>query len=180
MDIPSEYSDAADRDRRDEYLATFRRIPDEAVLAMAGKHFNMGDPYQCVCGWAFRVALAAEIPVAVTMTDEKHKWLSSAELCQHVYGGSSGEWHEIYFGVVDADVMPLVEQAFIMRLQEATCRMHVHAPTLKGWCDSESEGAAPEVESVPWLRTHGRAHYAAAALRASNRPRPEATTDDLG
>ena len=35
----------------------FKSIPDEVILDMATRDFNMGESKSCVCGWAFRAGI---------------------------------------------------------------------------------------------------------------------------
>lgn len=101
------------------YLKTLRRIPDDAILDMATREFDMGDPETCICGWAFAEALA--IAAGAPAEDVKScDWVTNA-MCCNVFGGTQQEWLDIFGGVTSETTMPLIELAFVHRVEEA-CR----------------------------------------------------------
>lgn len=105
------------------YLKTLRRIPDDIILSMATRNFDMLVPNVCLCGWAWREALdhaSKEKRAALTVGDDTAMrfdsvWCYTDNGCRKAFGGTSAEWSSIYG---DAD-MPVVETAFTVRLEEA-------------------------------------------------------------
>lgn len=83
------------------YLKTLRRVPDDVILAVAGRPLNLGDGESCLCGWFVREALARIRSVDATEIRGVEDGTTSYERCTDLYGGSQTEWYDIYAGVAD-------------------------------------------------------------------------------
>ncbi len=104
----------------------FRSIPDDVILDMATREFNMWNPNSCVCGWAMRAGLdkltdAGFGPVARNIESRNMLWCGSPQsdkaCCEMFNGATRAEWFEVYNGVTYD--LPIVEEAFVERLNEA-------------------------------------------------------------
>lgn len=98
------------------FLQTLRRLPDDVVLDMATREFQMGEPDTCVCGWAIRHALARRLDVAPEDVNGDTVSVHSEE---KLYGGTWQEWYSIFQGVCGDVDLPLIELAFVIRVDEA-------------------------------------------------------------
>lgn len=105
---------------------TFKRIPDDIILYIAGSELDLGDPKTCVCGWALNAAILAGTKRAKAFKerfslypDINDPMSSGPDEMVHVFGGEPWEWAIIYYGVVMRDVTPFIELAFLRRLQKA-------------------------------------------------------------
>jgi hypothetical protein len=104
------------------YLDTLRRLPDDVVLDMAGREFDMDSYTTCVCGWAVRIELAKQTRGATPDNQDVRGWVP--ETCEDLFGGTTQEWNSIFHGVLawgsgDYDILPLIELAFTIRVDEA-------------------------------------------------------------
>ena|SRR6185503_3398691 len=98
------------------YLTTLRRIPDDVILSMATREFQMYDPPSCICGWAMREDLLAA-------TGSQGGGHSGPVRCAARFGGTEQEWGAIFGGVTDTyGVLPRIEMAFVRRVDEAVQR----------------------------------------------------------
>lgn len=105
------------------YLRTLQLVPDDVILEMATRDFNMRSADSCLCGWAVREGLAALASLPV----DDFRILPTATLyvpaeCQRLYGGSLSEWRAIFFDVVDSGHFPAIERAFVERIEQAVER----------------------------------------------------------
>jgi hypothetical protein len=95
-------------------LRTLRRIPDDVILTMATRQFFMGDPDECVVGWAIR-----DMGLPQKSYDE-HEAVTA-------FGGTYDEWRDVYIGVCyfmprgwdRRPCFPEIELAFVQRVDEA-------------------------------------------------------------
>jgi hypothetical protein len=98
-----------------KFLTTFRRIPDDVMLSIASREFDMNNGTTCICGWALREAIgeatgvSAE-DVALSFFDVPYS------LCKN-YGGTFEEWTDLYTGVTNYNINS-IELAFVLRLDE--------------------------------------------------------------
>jgi hypothetical protein len=104
------------------YLKTLRRLPDDVVLDMATREFEMGLGDTCVCGWALRAGLSlanGETPDEVQLFGGPSlRDTAVTEDLAKEFGGQRGEWEDIWDGVCMGD-LPDIELAFAIRLDEA-------------------------------------------------------------
>ena len=106
-----------------DYLQTFRRLPDDVVLAVAGREIDPGSPQRCLCGWAIREALARELNLPASEIDPYEYVYRppmagiNGELAKR-YGGRVEEWHNIFSGIVLPGSEADVELAFTTRVLE--------------------------------------------------------------
>ena len=114
------------------YLETLRRLPDDVVLDMATREFDMVWGHLCLCGWAMRAALsrangkAPDEFGAVDVGSPVHGLVEK-------FGGTVAEWSAIYWGVtpvmestyyddpLSGHIMD-IELAFVYRVEEACGR----------------------------------------------------------
>jgi hypothetical protein len=99
------------------YLKTLRRLPAHVVLEIAGGDLLLGSAPSCVCGLAYRTALAYATRTSLERVRIPNLLETTYDACAQVFGGTSLEWHHIFYGVVDHR-MPAIEYAFVTRLQE--------------------------------------------------------------
>lgn len=107
------------------FRATLDRLPDEIALAIGSRLFDLGEPMQCVCGWAVREAIARE--VAVTADDVSESMVYGPdfngsgvkEQCVQRFGGTDDDWDDIFGGVCDHRAAPLIEEALFDRVMAA-------------------------------------------------------------
>jgi hypothetical protein len=104
------------------YLTTLRRLPDDVVLDIATRDLDLWRPCRCVCGWAVRAGLARS---SGDWTEERTGdavltgRISVLSAMEQMYGGTLDEWQEVFVGVVQPLQLPLIEHAFVLRLDEA-------------------------------------------------------------
>lgn len=125
------------------YLKTLRRIPDEIILDMGTRAFDMKEPTTCVCGWALRIAIAPILGRTAEMIDpewdgSRHTTIPVPDSrliedgvtlrCGKFWGGVE-EWEAVFNGVLPFDGenpysghLPEIERAFVERLDEAVRR----------------------------------------------------------
>lgn len=118
------------------YLKTLRRIPDNIVLSLATRNFEMTNPASCLTGWALREAVGAlRGQPAEDVPGNQYLW----ESCSEQFGGTDDEWRRIFDGVCCAGDsekknsagycmgcgggdthghLPLIEEAFARRVAE--------------------------------------------------------------
>lgn len=107
------------------YLKTLRRIPNDVMLAVGTREFAMGEGDSCLCGWAIRekVAECRELADAGTLHVADVGVMGSnfreIEKCVELFGGRYADWEAIYWGVVRSSTVPLIEEAFTLRVMEA-------------------------------------------------------------
>lgn len=123
------------------YLKTLRRIPDEIILDMGTREFEMGSSSACVCGWALRAALAPILSLAphriapewdgsayssCQVDDPRLEMYGVVERCVNFWGGTHDEWYALFTGVIPPynglplrGRLPEIERAFVERLNEA-------------------------------------------------------------
>lgn len=112
------------------FLTTLRRIPDDIVLSVASRDFEMGSGYSCLLGNTLREVLVA---CAAAPAFDKAGWcwptVAHAELHDR-FGGEYSEWKNIYYGVLprsawkesgipEAGRLRQIEEAFTIRVMEA-------------------------------------------------------------
>lgn len=104
------------------YLKTLRRLPDEVVLDMATREFDMDAYDHCLCGWAIRGALSymdgctpEEVDSDVVAGQGNG---SVPRGLAERYGGEVEAWKTIFVGVQGAR-LPTIERAFVERVAEA-------------------------------------------------------------
>lgn len=95
-----------------QYLETLRRVPDDVILSVATREFDMPNPRTCLCAWLVREQLAQQHDTAA---DDEVGWAIDEKV---LFGGTSSEWAEIYVGVLDRR-LPAIELAFVDRVAEA-------------------------------------------------------------
>lgn len=135
MTMPTRRRRRATIDQRDP--TRYRRVPDDIILSVASREFEMGDNASCVCGWIVREAVARLRNVAAEMVDlsdtimlpNGEEFYLSKEGCHMIFGGSRLGWEEIFHGVTgisDFDptyegnpAVPDIERAFMNRVMEA-------------------------------------------------------------
>lgn len=103
------------------YLKTMLLVPDEVWLRVAGEEIEPTSEDTGVCGWVLRHALSrATDPVVVDEVVAKQRagvvnWLAdTGEGLGRLYGDPSG-WRAVYWDILYADTLPLIEEAFTLR-----------------------------------------------------------------
>ena len=111
------------------YLDTLMRIPDDVILAMGTREFDMWEPSECVCGWALREGLARAPGYASVNADDVNQYRladgtrfvgGTVDRCVGVFGGRYAEWNTIFGDAVDRP--DAVELAFVKRFAIAATR----------------------------------------------------------
>lgn len=109
------------------YLTTLRRIPDEVILDMATREFQMFSARSCVCGWALRGGLS----LLNGKTPDEFDVNGNPAAMAARFGGTDEEWRAIFIGVTAgcgtpgcgvcraAGKLPDIELAFVHRVAEA-------------------------------------------------------------
>jgi hypothetical protein len=100
-------------------LGMLRRVPDRIILAVMGRHVVLSDGNACLCGWFVREKLAEIGNVAAEQTNIYTEADSVPSQCAHFFGGLRFGWSDIYNGVVDRGNRPVIERAFVQRIDEA-------------------------------------------------------------
>lgn len=120
-----------------EYFHTLMRVPRDVILAVVAREILLGDGDTCVCGWVLREAIARCAKLAaeqVAVSNRLDRQLAERcnipsstslgdvpALCAAMFGGSTGEWKLIYYGVIDtAAIVRDIELAFMARVEVAT------------------------------------------------------------
>lgn len=102
------------------FLKTLRLLPKHVILEIAGSELDLLVGNYCVCGLAYKSAIAKALKVDITDVDSHmHRGTDESipSACARVFGGTPVEWADIYFGVTNQN-MPAIELAFVQRLQE--------------------------------------------------------------
>lgn len=100
-------------------LQLLRRVPDDIILALGCREFDMGDGDCCICGWAVREALARVRSVAAEQIMGDDGWDCRAySTCAALFGGSEEDWRRLYYDVDNPWKLPDIEAAFAQRLNE--------------------------------------------------------------
>jgi hypothetical protein len=106
--------------RVEAFLDTLRLVPDDIILSMATRDFNMESPLKCLCGWAVQEMI---LQLAFNNCDRKNlRHLQSESVLaavRRIYGGTIWEWQGIFLGVMNFVNIELIELAFVLRLDEA-------------------------------------------------------------
>lgn len=111
-------------------LATLRRVPDRIILATMGREYDEWSNSSCLCGWFVREKLAEIQNVGASTTtlptypvQPGQTWVpgvrNSHEVCAEMFGGSVAAWEDIWMGVTNGEVIPVIERAFVRRVDEA-------------------------------------------------------------
>ena len=103
----------------------FKSLPDDVVLDMATREFEMEDSQQCVCGWAFRAGM--EKLKDSEFSGLFSRWIEGSGFeedtmdgCFHLYNQANEyEWGLLYKAVTDNDLLPLIELEFVNRVVQA-------------------------------------------------------------
>jgi len=107
-------------------LKLLRLVPDDIILSIATRDFNMIDGASCLCGWVVRETLARirNVPIHTSVMDS----IAPESMCCELYGGDRGDWEDVFAGVMRDETelewspnrMNLidVELALITRLNE--------------------------------------------------------------
>jgi hypothetical protein len=98
-----------------EYRETLERVPDDIMLALGSRDFNMHSTDACVAGWALRESLSRLGGIRTAEQIELQDTRDVPLLCASIYGGDEEEWENIFNGVAD-ERLPLIERAFIDRM----------------------------------------------------------------
>lgn len=88
-----------------KYLKTLKKIPDDIVLSMATREFNMVNPCTCICGWALREAI---------MQNGEEDDICGVIGAVSRFGGTYQEWSKLSWDSYNKT--ELVEEAFVERL----------------------------------------------------------------
>jgi hypothetical protein len=99
-------------------LETLCRVPDRIILAVMGREFDMSDYQTCVCGWVLREKVAELQNRAASEVDVDDLPNSVCRECAGTFGGTVGDWDDIFMGVTDGQ-LPAIESAFVRRVDEA-------------------------------------------------------------
>jgi hypothetical protein len=99
-------------------LNTLRLIPDDVILDMATRTFNMDQSQTCIVGWALRDMLG--------QPHITYSWRAIDDAVE-TFGGTVDEWYNLYIGVChflprgwsDEPYLPEIELAFVQRVDEA-------------------------------------------------------------
>lgn len=110
-------------------LATLRRIPDRIILAVAARDLEMTKNDSCLCGWVIREHLAeisnvgaSTVRIEPPEDADESDWYNtedSFKKCRAAFGGTLSEWDDVYFGVLHSNELPIIESAYVRRLDEA-------------------------------------------------------------
>lgn len=109
----------------DSVLETLRRVPDRIILAVAARDLEFFDNSRCLCGWVVREAIAEIRNMRASRTKlpqlegDRYFTVNADDECAKRFGGTWYEWHEIYIGVTRYDDLPIIESAYVRRLDEA-------------------------------------------------------------
>jgi len=96
------------------YFNTLLLLPDDVVLDLATREFNMQHMSSCLCGWSMRAGLSR----INGQTPDEIRCGSHAYAMVRQFGGTIWEWSGIFFGVTDHR-LPKIEFAFEERLNVA-------------------------------------------------------------
>ena len=99
------------------YYKLLKRLPKEVILEVAGGDLNLNRHQSCVCGLAYRAALANALKKDMNDPSVKHIDGYVPARCSDQFGGEMDAWSDLYYGVTD-ERMPAIERAFEKRLQE--------------------------------------------------------------
>lgn len=102
-----------------QYLKTLRRVPDDVILALGTREFEMDDGPTCLCGWIVKETLEKLKGIGLKLKEVEFDSWDTGNSCQRLYGGSYGEWQDIFGGVTEEDNFPNIERAFVNRVIEA-------------------------------------------------------------
>ncbi len=105
------------------YYRTLARIPKGVFLRVATRDMVMSSEQSCLVAWSVRERLAemqdtAAEELRADRADEKAwgGWYEAPEIAREVFGGKKSEWKRLYLDVVNARTFPLIESAFVRRL----------------------------------------------------------------
>lgn len=113
------------------YLDTLRRIPDDIVLAVAGREINPHDAETCICGWAVREYVSEMANVDARSVDNcncdrnvraVYRNMDSFDTpsrCHTAFGGSYERWADVFTNIVAPSESRAIEEAFLWRVMEA-------------------------------------------------------------
>lgn len=109
---------------RRSVLNTLRRIPDRIILAVAARDLQLAENASCLCGWVIREHLAEIKNIGASRVrmpiDPFWKTTQPANVaCAEAFGGAKDSWDKIYFGVCNSVDLPIIESAYVQRLDEA-------------------------------------------------------------
>lgn len=102
----------------------FKQIPDDIILDMATREFEMDDENACVCGWAMKLGVEKlkDVGFGMSFADVENSTLDisldSDRVCSIIYGGDSYDWDILFTAVTYDALLPAVEIAFVNRLNE--------------------------------------------------------------
>ena len=96
-----------------QLLTTLRRIPDDVILSMATREYDMNSCIACVCGWALHEDSLRTVG-AVTASAQP-----IIPQCVDRFGGAEQEWINIFGGAARPYYLPNIETAFTLRVAEA-------------------------------------------------------------
>ena len=99
----------------EQTLQTLRLLPDDIVLAVAGREIEPSEPSSCLCGWAMREGFARVLDQPAS---ELRPLADPSQWLAVTYGGSYGNWDDIFLGITDQASAPLIEEAFTFRVLE--------------------------------------------------------------
>lgn len=111
------------------YLSTLLLLPADIVLDIATRDLDLENRETCLCGWALRDAIAKRrgiTPERANVDRAAHNpspydpdTVSGVVTgMEREFGGTFNEWDAIFRGVTDYR-MPIIEEAFLLRLEMA-------------------------------------------------------------
>ena len=116
-----------EREVRNAARKVFESLPDEVILNMATREFDMENSCTCVCGWAFRAGIdrLADSGFGPLAKHLDEKYMSGAfsngtqQGCSLLYNQASDtDWNTVYYAVTMEDELPVVELEFVKRLDK--------------------------------------------------------------